>query len=226
MIFSLKVFPRVQPNEDPNYLRRRRNHNAAAPKPANAPADGSGAGLMAMPQGLFNPEISDALTAAPEVEYSPTVPFPFARNTSFPEIAMPQGANAEINDALTVVPDVVYSLSDNVFHNLLPRPRCQLGISGVQINFRQSETDAWLAFRFVHGVNLLVRFTFHPRLEAHRIARRIVENIPRSPGAFELAIALRHILRFHFVRIWRLIFSRIRAVGVSATCPCRIVSES
>jgi len=60
----------------------------------------------------------------------------------------------------------------------------------------------------------------------HRIARHVVEGIPRSPGTFELAIALRHILHFHFVRIRRLILSRIRAVGVSATCPCRIVSES
>jgi len=46
-----------------------------------------------------------------------------------------------------------------------------------------------------------------------------------SPSPFEFAIGLRHILHFHFVRIRRLILSRIRAVGVSATCPCRIVTE-
>jgi hypothetical protein len=37
---------------------------------------------------------------------------------------------------------------------------------------------------------------------------------------------VRHILNFHFVRIWGLTLSRIRAVGVSAPCPRRIVSES
>ena len=37
---------------------------------------------------------------------------------------------------------------------------------------------------------------------------------------------LRHILNFHFVRIWRLNWSRFRAVSASATCVCRIVSES
>ena len=57
-------------------------------------------------------------------------------------------------------------------------------------------------------------------------AMEIRWGIPHTPGAFEFAIALRHILHLHFVRIRRLTLSRIRAVGVSATCPCRIVSES
>ena len=73
---SLKVFPRLHASKRPNYLRRRKSHNAAAPKPASAPADGSGTGLMAMPMGPLNPEISELLTVAPAVVYSPTVPAP------------------------------------------------------------------------------------------------------------------------------------------------------
>ena len=63
-------------------------------------------------------------------------------------------------------------------------------------------------------------------VEAHGIACWRVEGMPHAPGAFEFPITLRHILHFHLVRICGLISSRIRAVGVSATCLCRIVNES
>jgi hypothetical protein len=98
-------------------------------------------------------------------------------------------------------PRLIRFLGDDVFHHLLPRPGGQFGIGGVQVNARQAEADGRLAFRFVHGVDPLFRLSSHPRLEADRIARHVVEGIPHAPGAFEFPIPLRHILRFHLVRI-------------------------
>ena len=84
----------------------RLNHNAAVLKPVSATADGSGTGLIAMPMGSSKLVISDALTVAPEVVYSPTVsPKAFAINRSLPETAMPTGSsNRVISDVLIVVP--------------------------------------------------------------------------------------------------------------------------
>ena len=50
--------------------QRRTVMNAAAPMTASATAEGSGAGLMAMPSGEPTPVISDELTVAPEVVQS------------------------------------------------------------------------------------------------------------------------------------------------------------
>ena len=43
-------------------------------------------------------------------------------------------------------------LGYDVVHHVLPGPRCQFGISGIEVNPRQAEADSRLAFRFVHGV--------------------------------------------------------------------------
>ena len=79
--------------------------------------------------------------------------------------------------------------------------RGQLGIGGVEVDFRQPEADGRLAICFVHGINLLVRLGFDPGLEAYRVARGRVEGIPHAPDASELSITLYHILHLHFVRI-------------------------
>jgi hypothetical protein len=64
-----------------------------------------------MPLGLFNPEISEAFTVAPEMVYSPIVPpLEFVTNRFDPETAMPVGLSSpEISEAFTVAPEVVYS---------------------------------------------------------------------------------------------------------------------
>jgi hypothetical protein len=71
---------------------------------------------MAMPIGTFNPEIKAALTIAPEVVYSPTVPLPdvapftFVTNRFPPDTAIPSGpVSPETSAGFTVAPEVVYS---------------------------------------------------------------------------------------------------------------------
>ena len=59
---------------------------------------------------MYNPEISEAFTVAPEVVYSPIVPLSFVTNRFPPDTAMPSGyAKPEISEAFTVAPEVVYS---------------------------------------------------------------------------------------------------------------------
>ena len=55
--------------------------------------------------------MSEALTVAPEVVYSPIVPLPrFVTKMSDPDTAMPMGPSSpEMSEALTVAPEVVYS---------------------------------------------------------------------------------------------------------------------
>ena len=63
-----------------------------------------------MPSGLPNPETRAAFTVAPDVVYSPIVPFWLVTNRSDPDTAMPHGtSNPEIRAAFTVAPDAVYS---------------------------------------------------------------------------------------------------------------------
>ena len=64
-----------------------------------------------MPWGSLSPEMSEALTVAPEVVYSPIVPAPkFVTKMSDPDTAMPSGSlSPEMSEALTVAPEVVYS---------------------------------------------------------------------------------------------------------------------
>lgn len=57
-----------------NYLRLRHSHNAAAPTPARATADGSGTDATTMLTGSFSPVINEPFTVPPDVVYSPTVP--------------------------------------------------------------------------------------------------------------------------------------------------------
>jgi len=53
---------------------RRKANRLAAPSPASANVEGSGAGSISRNSGPFNPEISEGLTVAPAVVYSPIVP--------------------------------------------------------------------------------------------------------------------------------------------------------
>ena len=64
-----------------------------------------------MPSGESSPVISEALTVAPEVVYSPIVPLWVATYKLVPEAAMAQGppATPVISEAFTIAPEVVYS---------------------------------------------------------------------------------------------------------------------
>ena len=66
-------------------------------------------------------------------------------------------------------PCLILFLGDDVFHDILPRPRCQLRIGSVEINLRQTEADGRLAFRLIHGVDLLFRLGLHPCLKAYQV---------------------------------------------------------
>jgi len=116
-----------------------------------------------------------------------------------------QAANAVkiliLDGRVPAQPRIVLLFGDEMIHDLLPGPSCQFGIGGVEVNPRQTKTDGRLAFRFVHGVDLLDRLGWDPCFESDRIAGGRVEGIPHAPGAFKFAIPLRHIQCFHFVRI-------------------------
>lgn len=151
------------------------------------------------------------------------------------EVFRPRFADAEVANAIEVFvldgdlpapPRFILLFGDNVFHDLLPGARGEFGIGGVEIHPRQPEADGRHPFRLIHGVDPLFRFRLHASLEAYRVARHVVECIPHAPRAFEFPIPLCHILCFHFVRICRRIFSRIRAMGVPVTGARRIVSGS
>jgi hypothetical protein len=65
----------------------------------------------AMATGPLSPEMSEALTVAPDVVYSPIVSVPtFVTKMSEPDTARPPGSlSPEMSGALTVAPEVVYS---------------------------------------------------------------------------------------------------------------------
>jgi len=66
-----------------------------------------------------------------------------------------------------------------MLHDLLPRPRRQFGIGGVEVHPRQTEADGRLALRFVQdeGFNGVQRFNY--------LAERFlpVGGIPAFPAA-------------------------------------------
>jgi hypothetical protein len=82
----------------------------------------------------------------------------------------------------------VLFLGDNVIHHLLPCPRCQFGISAVEIHPRQRQVEVRLTLRFVVRLENALSFMLVARLEALLFAGDFVfevEDAPRTPDQTE-----------------------------------------
>ena len=85
-------------------------------------------------------------------------------------------------------PRLIRFLGDDVFHHLLPRPRCQLGISAVEIHPRQRQVEVRLTLRFVVRLKDALCLKLIACLEALLFAGNFVfevEDAPRTPDQTE-----------------------------------------
>ena len=83
-------------------------------------------------------------------------------------------------------------LGDDVFHDLLPGPRCQLGISPVEIHPRQRQVEVRLTLRFIVRLEDALRLELVVCLEALLFAADFVFEVEDAPGTPDQTECLFH----------------------------------